>query len=59
VHAQFEVIHPYADGNGRVGRALTHLVLRHRGVTTYRHRCTAVHRLPRARRHVSRLPGRL
>lgn len=34
VHAQFEVIHPYADGNGRVGRALTHLVLRHRGVTT-------------------------
>lgn len=34
VHAQFEVIHPYADGNGRVGRALAHLVLRHRGVTT-------------------------
>lgn len=34
VHAQFEVIHPYTDGNGRVGRALSHLVLRHRGVTT-------------------------
>lgn len=33
-HAQFEVIHPYVDGNGRVGRALTHLVLRRRGVVT-------------------------
>lgn len=32
-HAQFETIHPYPDGNGRVGRTLTHIVLRHRGVT--------------------------
>lgn len=31
-HAHFEAIHPYVDGNGRVGRALTHLVLRRRGV---------------------------
>jgi Fic family protein len=32
VHAQFETLHPFDDGNGRTGRALIHVILRRRGV---------------------------
>jgi len=32
-HAQFEAIHPFVVGNGRVGRCLIQVVLRRRGLT--------------------------
>ena len=34
-HAQFETIHPFADGNGRTGRALLHAMLRHHGLVRH------------------------
>ena len=35
VHAQFETVHPFIDGNGRTGRTLLHKMLRRSGVLSH------------------------
>lgn len=33
-HAQLETIHPFADGNGRTGRTIVHIILKRAGLAT-------------------------
>jgi len=35
VHAQFETIHPFEDGNGRTGRVILQTILRERGLSEH------------------------
>jgi Fic family protein len=54
-HAQFESIHPFADGNGRTGRALIHIVLRRRGLGVHATPPVSLVLATRAKDYIGRL----
>lgn len=56
-HAQFETIHPFLDGNGRVGRCVIHVVLRRRGVAPHFVPPVSVVLAARANQYVAGLVG--
>jgi Fic family protein len=56
-HAQFETIHPFADGNGRTGRALMYIVLRRRGLALRATPPISLILATRSKEYIARLDG--